>query len=101
MIAFLKRNLLFQGLISGSRVETVEGFMFGVERIRGIASDACMIDDDTIFIAGGDATIRIYNWKEDRGCGFSCCSSWSLLFWFLMMLLSLKRHLFCFKQQHS
>jgi len=33
---------------------------------RGIASDACMIDDDTIFIAGGDATIRIYNWKEER-----------------------------------
>ena len=31
----------------------------------GIASDVCMIDDDTVFIAGGDATVRIYNWKED------------------------------------
>lgn len=91
-------------MISGSHVETVEAdfrFMFPVERIRGIASDACMIDDDTIFIAGGDATIRIYNWKEDGVCGLSCCSPWSLIFWFLMMLLSLKRHLFCFKQKHS
>lgn len=33
---------------------------------RGIASDVCMIDDATVFIAGGDATIRIYNWKEER-----------------------------------
>ena len=65
MIAFLKGISFFQGMVSGSHVETVEGFMFPVERIRGIASDACMIDDDTIFIAGGDATIRIYNWKED------------------------------------
>ena len=30
----------------------------------GIANDACMVDEDRIFIAGGDATIRIYNWKQ-------------------------------------
>lgn len=40
--------------------------MLGETKTRGIASDACMVDEDRIFIAGGDATIRIYNWKQDK-----------------------------------
>ncbi|CAK9051820.1 F-box/WD repeat-containing protein lin-23 (Abnormal cell lineage protein 23) [Durusdinium trenchii] len=33
---------------------------------RGIASDACMVDEETVLIAGGDATIRVYNWQQDK-----------------------------------
>ena len=33
---------------------------------RGIACDACMIDAETLLIAGGDATIRVQNWKKER-----------------------------------
>lgn len=32
----------------------------------GIASDACMVDEETFLIAGGDATIRVYNWQQER-----------------------------------
>ncbi|CAJ1410639.1 unnamed protein product [Effrenium voratum] len=61
-----------QHLVSCSGDKTVKVWNFETGELereiptRGIASDACMIDDGTIFIAGGDATIRIYNWREDK-----------------------------------
>jgi len=33
---------------------------------RGHPSHACRVDDERILVAGGDATIRVYNWKEGK-----------------------------------